>query len=351
MRILNRYIFKAITGATGLVMLILLALGGFVDFISQLEDVGDGDYDLLMAIQYALLKLPRLAAGMLPASALLGSLLGLGALASGSELMVMRASGISANRMAVSVARVGLALAIFGGVIGEFVAPQMDLYARQMKATARSGGADIAGSSAWVRSGDVIFNIRPSLDGTDYGGVYAYRLSERAQLIGIGRGESVQTGGEWSIKNYRESRMSGKGIEISTDFDLDKLAGLKDLLSITAVRESSLTGAKLWAYVQYLEANGLDSDKYQVALWSRVSSLVGILAMCVLALPFVSGPLRSAGAGARMLIGALIGIGYFFLSATLKDGGAVFGLSPILVAWLPAALLTVIALVGLHRMR
>ncbi len=213
----------------------------------------------------------------------------------------------------------------------------MDLYARQMKATARSGGADIAGSSAWVRSGDVIFNIRPSLDGTDYGGVYAYRLSERAQLIGIGRGESVQTGGEWSIKNYRESRMSGKGIEISTDFDLDKLAGLKDLLSITAVRESSLTGAKLWAYVQYLEANGLDSDKYQVALWSRVSSLVGILAMCVLALPFVSGPLRSAGAGARMLIGALIGIGYFFLSATLKDGGAVFGLSPILVAWLPSA--------------
>jgi lipopolysaccharide export system permease protein len=349
MRILNRYIFNAITGATALVLVILLALGGFVDFVSQLEDVGEGDYDLLTAIQYTLLKLPRLASGMLPASALLGSLLGLGALASGSELLVMRASGVSVNRIAGAVALVGLSLAIFGGVISEFVAPPMDLYARQMKATAKSGGADLAGSSAWLRSGEIIFNIRPSRNGWDYGGVYAYRMAGPGKLKGMGRGESVQAGGEWSIKNYRESQMTSQGIEISTDFDLDKLVELKDLLSITAVRESSLTAAELWAYVKYLDANGLDSDNYRIAFWSRVSSVAGILVMCVLALPFVSGPLRSAGAGARMLIGALVGIGYFFLSATLRDGGAVFGLSPMLVAWLPAALLFLITLVGLRK--
>ncbi len=148
MRILNRYLFRSITGSTFIVMLVLLSVGGFVDFIGQLDDIGEGDYTLAIAAQVALLKLPRLASGMLPVSTLLGALLGLGALASHSELIVMRASGVSALRMAGSVSVAGLALAILGGVIGEFVAPQMDLYARQMKAVAQSSGADMTGSSA-----------------------------------------------------------------------------------------------------------------------------------------------------------------------------------------------------------
>ena len=352
MRIINRYLFNAIAGTTVLIMAIFLALGGFVEFISQLDDIGQGDYDLIRAIQYVLLKLPRIAAGLLPACVLLGALLGLGALANNSELIVMQAAGVSFNRMAKSVALTGLTIAIIGGVVGEFVAPQMDLYARQMRAVAKNGSADMAGSSAWLRNGDAIYNVRPSIDGIDYGGVYVFRMGEPGRLSGIGRADSVQADSdEWSLSNYRESLVGNGDIEISQDFDVEQVAELSDLLTITAVRESSLTGVELWAYVQHLKSNGLDAERYEIAFWGRIATLAGIAVMCMLALPFVFGSLRSTGSGARMLIGVLIGVGYFLLSRTLADSAAVFDLNPIFVAWVPTVLLATGTLIGLSRLR
>ena len=349
MRILNRYLFRSIIGATAMVLLVLLSVGGFVDFIGQLKDI-EGDYTLPVAVQVALLKLPRLAAGMLPVSTLLGALLGLGALASHSELIVMRASGVSAFRLAASVGVAGLALAIVGGVVGEFIAPQMDLYARQMKAVAQNDSADMTGSSAWLRSGDAIVNVRPSIDGTDYGGVYVYRMGRPGRLEGIGQADSEQKfDGSWILSDYSESRLTDNGIELSNELKLDDVDELIDLLAITAVRESSLTGAELWAYIDYLQDNGLASERYEIAFWGRLATIVSIIVMCMLALPFVFGSLRAAGTGARMLIGVLFGLSYFLLSKTMADSGAVFDLSPLFVAWSPLLLLLTITIVLLRR--
>ena len=51
MPILNRYLFNAIAGATGMVILVLLSLGAFIEFVSQLDDLGQGSYDLWVAIK------------------------------------------------------------------------------------------------------------------------------------------------------------------------------------------------------------------------------------------------------------------------------------------------------------
>jgi len=352
-RILNRYLFNAIAGSTALVMLVLLSLGGFIEFISQMDDLGEGSYDIWKAMQYTALKMPRLAAGMLPVSVLLGALLGLGALATSSELIVMRAAGVSTRRLAQSVALTGVAIAVVGAVVGEFMAPQMDLYARQLRAVAKSGDADIAGSSAWLRDGDTVFNIRPSIDGTDFGGVYAFRVGNGTFLAGIGRGDSVQSDddGEWTLSNFKESQFSSAGVSIGTDIDPNRIGKLTDLLAITAVRESSLTGQELWAYIKHLKANGLDAESYEIAFWSRVAMIFGIVVMCVLALPFVFGSLRTTGAGARMLIGVLIGLAYFLLSRMLADSAAVFNLSPFIVAWIPTLLLATVTFFALRRLR
>jgi lipopolysaccharide export system permease protein len=353
MRIINRYLFSAIAGSTGMVMLVLLSLGVFIEFISQLDDMGQGNYDLWMVIQYVALKMPRLAVGLLPVTVLLGSLLGLGTLASSSELIVMRAAGVSAWQLGRSVAMTGIGLALVGGLVGEFMGPQMDLYARQMRAVAKNGNADLAGSSAWLRDGDVVFNIRPSIDGIDDGGVFMFRFGSNGFLSGIGRGDSVESDedGEWTVSNFQESMFVADGVDIGTDVGMDRIDKLTDLLAISAVKEGSLTGKELWAYVQHLKSNGLDADRYEIAFWSRVATVIGIAVMCVLALPFVFGSLRTTGAGARMIIGVMIGVGYFLMNRTMADSAAVFDLSPILVAWFPTMLLISITAVGLSRLR
>ena len=71
------------------------------------------------------MKLPAVVFQLLPIAALLGSLLGLGMLASRSELIVLRAAGMSPAGIARAVLVTGLVFAVVGGLLGEFVAPPL----------------------------------------------------------------------------------------------------------------------------------------------------------------------------------------------------------------------------------
>ena len=71
----------------------------------------------------------------------------------------------------------------------------------------------------------------------------------------------------------------------------------------------------------------------------------------VFALPFGFGSMRSAGSGARMTLGLMIGILYFFVQRTVASGTAVFNLDPLVLAWLPTALLALVATFLLVRVR
>ena len=64
-------------------------------------------------------------------------LLGLGALASGSEIIVMRSSGLSVGRLARMVALSGFVLLVLTALLGEFIGPPLDFYARDMRMAAR----------------------------------------------------------------------------------------------------------------------------------------------------------------------------------------------------------------------
>ena len=92
--ILSQYMMRTILASTALVLVVLLALAGLFEFIAELDDTR-GDYQTPRVILYTLLRLPQLAVERLPVAALIGSLLGLGALAANSEIIVMRSAGLS----------------------------------------------------------------------------------------------------------------------------------------------------------------------------------------------------------------------------------------------------------------
>jgi len=87
------------------------------------------------------------------------------------------------------------------------------------------------------------------------------------------------------------------------------------------------------------------------AFWSRIARTVGVLFAVLLAIPFVLGSLRSAGAGTRMMLGLLIGIGFFLLQRLIESGSVVFNLNPVVLAWLPTTLLALATLMLLMRTR
>lgn len=355
MEIVRGYLASALLGATAVVLAVLLALGGFIEFVGQLDDVGIGQYGILQGLLYALMKVPEMAFTMLPMAALLGGLLGFGALASGSEIIALRAAGASPVALSRAVLVTGAGLALFGLVLGLYLTPPLERYSRQYRTFAMHGPSGLASSeSAWVRDGDVIMNLNRLGDPSRFGGVYLFRLDSGNRLASIARADFADIGeqGEWMLSNYAETRFTDQGAVARRDRRFAEVSGLSpELLSLSVVRTRALNGFALWRYIRYLRENELDPRRYEIELWQRIASAVAVAPMCVLALTFAFSQLRRAGTGARMLIGVVIGLAYFLLSRSLGDGGEVFNLQPLVVGWLPTVLLAAVAAIATVRAR
>ncbi len=354
MRILRRYMLRSIMMMTGLVLAVLLGLAVFIEFVGQLDDIGTGDFGMPHALLYAILKLPNLAHVMLPMAVLLGAMLGLGGLANHGELVAIRTAGVSVVSLAGAVMVTGFVLTLIALVLGEYVGPPLESYARQFRTNAKHADTGIAtGSTLWIRDGDTILNITGLGESFRFGGVYLFRM-QPGGLASVGRADSagVDDESQWVLNNYSESVFDGDGVRTWHARQSTQANNLSpDLVGLAVVRPSSLRGLELYRYIKYLEQNELDAGRYIVAFWSRIASAFAVTPMCVLALPFVMGRMRSSGTGARMVVGLIVGLAYFLASRGLADGGQVYELNSVLVAWLPTIALTVVTTAVVARAR
>jgi len=115
------------------------------------------------------------------------------------------------------------------------------------------------------------------------------------------------------------------------------------------VDTDSLSARGLYQYIEYLRSNGINTDRYVTAFWSRVAQPLSLLVMMLLVLPFVFGPMRSATTGQRLVTGMLIGIAFSVFNSIFMQSGLVFGLNPVLTAWLPVSLLAAISGIAVSR--
>ena len=133
MTLLARYIGRTVIGYTLLVAVVLLVLNALYMLISQQDEIGTGSYNAMSAMMYVALRMPQASFDMLPIASLIGALLALGNLARSLELVVVRAAGVSVARISLWVFGAGLILMALTWTLGEYVAPPLEQYARQMK--------------------------------------------------------------------------------------------------------------------------------------------------------------------------------------------------------------------------
>jgi lipopolysaccharide export system permease protein len=353
--ILSRYVIRAVLGTTLLVMLVLLVLSGLYLFITQQDEIGIGTYTLEDAFLFVGLNLPQYAFDMLPIAALIGALLALGNLARSMELIVVRAAGVSVARIAMWVAGAGVILMILTGVLGELVAPQLEQYGRRMKTFEKYHDYSLAGNrSAWAKDADTIVSVGQQSGDNRYGGVYVFDFDPQHRLRSVGRASnaSIDANNVWRLENYRESRFEENRVVARGPVTAQVRTRLSaEFLGLAVLDPESLPGLGLRSYIRHLKENGLDARAYETAFWARIARTVAVAIIVVLAVPFAFGPMRSTGTGARTVVGIMIGVVFFLLAKLMESGGAVFDLPPIVIAWLPTALLALITSVAVSRVR
>ncbi len=351
MQILNRYLARNILVSMTVVMLVMLSLFVFFQFLEELKDVGKGRYDTARAIMFVLMTLPNMAYQLLPIAALLGSTIGLGILASNSELTAIRSAGVSMEQIIWSVLRVGLVVIVLGVVVGEWLAPMSEQSAQTMRSVAQSDNLSLEGAQGlWAKDGAQFINIRTILPGRRLNDIYIYEVDHQHHMTHIMQAKSAfYRDNSWVLEDVKHSYLVKGNVVANheTQHVWDTTLS-PDLLGVVTVKPYTLSVWGLYQYIDYLESNGLSSDKYEQSLWTKATLPVVTTVMIVLSIPFVFGPLRSVGIGSRILVGALVGIGYHLFSQVFSYVGLVFKLAPAFTSLLPV-LLAILAVVVLLR--
>ncbi len=355
MNLLDRYLYRTVIAYACMAMAVLLTLGALFLFISEQSDIGVGNYTAGEALLFTLLNLPQQAFDVLPIGAMIGALMGLGALAAGSELVVTRASGVSIWRVAWPVGLAGATLALLMYGVGEYAAPPLARFAVREKTSSKLADVSFAGqSAAWVKDGNLILRVQTGEVGQAFGGVTLFRLNGTAQLASIQTADSISVGepGKWRLHNVDTSRFSPGHVDGESAGEVTIRSTVNPaFLGLAATDPDLLTLRGLRGYIDHLKRNSLDTASYEIGFWSRIARIFAVVVVTLLTLPFVFGPLRTTGAGTRTVVGILLGVVFFLITRTVENGGQLFGLNPALVGWLPTAIIGVCTVVAISRTR
>ncbi|MGN6975884.1 LptF/LptG family permease, partial [Neisseria sp. P0006.S006] len=99
MNLISRYIIRQMAVMAVYALLAFLALYSFFEIINEVGDLGKGSYNGAKLGQYVLMQMPARAYELMPLAVLIGGLISLSQLASGSELTVIKASGMSTKKL------------------------------------------------------------------------------------------------------------------------------------------------------------------------------------------------------------------------------------------------------------
>lgn len=352
MTLIDRYIARTIIGGTLIALMVLSALFAFVDFVSEIGKVGQGQYGIDDAIYYVLLSLPKRIYEIFPTSVLIGSLLGLGALAGNSELTVMRAAGLSVMRLVRSVLQAGLVLVFLVALVGEVIVPPSERKAQTVKAVALKQDISLGGQHGfWARDGLRYLYVGQVYPDLQLGDVEVYELSETKQLQRITKASSARfVNGVWKLYSVEQSTVTADEVT-SKSLATDEWPELlnPDVFKVVSIRPSNMSALDLYHYSNYLRRNELDASHYRLAFWIKVITPISSLVMLLIALPFVFTSQRSGGSGQRLLVGLLLGIGFFMLNRIMNHLGQVYGVPPLLSAVVPVSLVAIIGVLAIRR--
>lgn len=354
MKKIDRYIGQTVLGGVLLVLITLVGLFAFFSFIEEMDDIGKHNYGLWQAIEYVLLEVPQNIYDLFPTAMLLGSLIGLGLLANNNELTVLRAAGISVERIAFAVLKVSLITTLIVMLIGEMLAPKTDQYAESFRAIAQSDKQQMSFDRRygfWARDGNHFINIRTILSDGGFGHISLYELDAHQRLRTVTYAQNAYYRDKrWLLERVEKTQVTDTAIERYYANELTWRAVLNpDLVKIVDVRPSKLSSLGLYRYIHYLKENNRRSAEQELALWTRLSYPLISTVMVLLAIPFVFGSLRSVTIGQRILVGALLGIGFFMFNQITGHFSLVYALNPIFNAFLPPLLFLIGTLFLLKR--
>jgi lipopolysaccharide export system permease protein len=343
------YFTRSLAVLVGLV-LVLMALDLLGESGKILAVPGNGDADLW---HYVALRAPLLIQRFLPFSILLGTLIAFVGLNQHSEVVAMKAAGISAHQLLAPLMLAGVAVALVAFAFNETVVVRS---ARVVTAWTDNDYKPIPPdsgiqSNVWLIRGSELVRARQvagSGASTHADGVTIYERSNGSigRIIDADRG--VPAGDSWTLDNVRiyDSRMN----MVSRAPRMTALAGLTPQeLKLAKVDPDQTAFFDLKRKIDEMEGAGRGTGEVRAGFWHKISGPLSIVLMPLLAAVAAFGLARSGQVLVRACIGMALGFAYFVADNFSLAMGNVGAYPPLLAAWAPFLLFLLVGELVLIR--
>lgn len=342
MSLLDRHVRLAVLLSMAVVLGVVVALDLIFSLIDELGESGV-NYTASNALMYVLMTTPTSIYELIPYAALGGALFGLGILASNNELVVMQSSGVHKWRIVSAVLKPTLLVMLASLALGEYVSPPLEQVANSNKAIQLSGSDSInSEAGTWRKIGNDYIHINAIAPGGQaLYGVSRYTVDDNRSLVSASFAESAEyveseSQAYWLLLNVEQSVFADGRVSTSRYLQEDWYADLSpELLSVLLVEPDKQSISGLYQFAEFFESEGLDSSIYFLAFWKKVLQPLATLALVILGISFVFGPLREATMGYRIFIALGIGLAFTTVQRMMEPISLIYGLSPLLAVMTP----------------
>lgn len=350
-KIVIRYVIKNTLFAMFGAVFLLAGLQILFTYLGELSELKEY-YTAWNALQYVFWRTPDYINQIIPISALMGAVVGLGSMASNSELVVLRASGVSLWRIVSWVMRPAMALIALTFILNEWVIPYSSEQAKQAKyhqQTAQLG--EVRGY--WTREGQNFIYVDYANAKGELRNIQQLQLDENYHLqawLSAEQGKFVKDG-QWQLEKVRQSTR----LEDYSSYHQQhaqkslNLALQPEYVHMVTVEPEDLPPSQLIRLMQYMNQHSQVPKTYQLAFWQKVASPFALMALVVIACSFIFGPLRQQSMGFRLVIALFTGLGFYYLQDFLGYASLVYSPSPFWFVMLPIVMMFAMGAYLLHR--
>lgn len=355
---IDRYIMNQVLLAMAVVLIVLAGLDLVFTLVDEIGET-DAAYGTLDAIRYVLFVFPRHIYELLPMTALIGSLVGLGILASANELVVLQASGVKVLRIVWAVMKPAMLVMAAGLLLGEFIAPRLELQGELERALARGEQVALSRYGHWQRDDNEFMHFNAIDPGGVLHGISIYEFNADKILAALITADSAvymesAEGSFWQLQNGTLSSFTFTGNKpasnVSTfntrNWDVDLSP---DLLKVLIIDPDKMSITDLFRYASRFENQGQDGSTYFLSFWKKVLQPVTTAALVIVAVSFIFGPLRSATMGSKVFTAICFGIVFYLVQNLLSTVSLVYQFNPLIAVTGPILFCLAIGLFLLRR--
>lgn len=309
-----------------------------------LSVAGNSDSDVW---RYVGMRLPQIVETFLPFSVLLGTILALATLNQNSEVIAMKASGMSAHQVLAPLFLAAFLVAGISFVFNERIVTRSTaaLGAWQKVEYAKVPEDTGVRANIWVRAGNDLINAGtvetagPAITLKD---ITVYERTSGGVLSSMLKADSARAvAGGWEMTNARRFfRRSGTLEQLGT---IVAAKGVRpDQFTLAQVDGDELPFDKLQSAIADLEAAGRPVDALKGVLWHKISGPLSAILMPLLGAVAAFGLARSGKLFVRAILGMALGFAYFVADNFALAMGDLGAYPPFLAAWGPFILFALI---------